>query len=478
MKQSELIVGTCLVENFFDTDAYVSLPDYQRPYVWDSIKLEQLYKDFEDHFFIDNVYNKNAPLYYLGSILLFEKEKNTYEVIDGQQRITSLLLTDYAWNKDESFLESGYWNLEYNSLLSSANLKQNYQYIKNTITVVKKYIQDIFSKLAFTVIITNSEDEAFTFFDSQNARGVTLSAVDFLKSYHLRELKGKESLQAIFAKKWDRNNTGQFLNDLFNLILWRSRQWKGKHLYFEFKDAILDNFQKQTIKGKDGEAIRLYPNIFNSLSSSLTFCESQGVVVQPNALNLQTTAEQYPFALRQPIQKGIGFFLYTEKYFAIYQMLFIENRFADFTNLYNTLLRGVSYYFRSFFRLAIISYYDKFKEVKLIECGLWLDYLLGSYRINQNSIVSQTVIKILRDNNQNLLDVIEMSYRPEDVFRFIESITTDEFYNKKTSDLGGEFGVRRIYLQNNLDFFEAVRNNEKQLNNKKRWLNEYINKIK
>lgn len=478
MRENKLSVGTCLVENFFDTDANVSLPDYQRPYVWGANKLEQLYKDFEEHFFIDGNYNENAPLYYLGSVLLFEKDKNTYEVIDGQQRITSLLITDYAWNKDESFLETGYWNLKYNSLLSSANLKQNFKYIKNTASIVKNNIQDIFSKLAFTVIITISEDEAFTFFDSQNARGVTLSAVDFLKSYHLRELKGKEKLQTIFAKKWDSNNTGQFLSDLFNLVLWRSRQWKGKNLYFEFKDAILDNFQKQTIKGKDGEIIHLYPNVFNSLSSSLTFCDAQGIVVHPNPLNLQTTAEQYPFALRQPIQKGIGFFLYTEKYYAIYQILFVEKRYPKFTKLYNTLLRGVSYYFRCFFRLAIISYYDKFKNDKLIDFGLWLDYMLGSYRINQSSIVSQTVIKILRDNNQNLLDVIEMSYRPEDVFTFIESITTEELYHKKLSELGSENGVRMKYLQNNLDFFITERNNEKQLNNKKKWLNEYINSNK
>lgn len=474
MKNNKLSVGTCLVEDFFNTAAAISLPDYQRPYVWDSTKLEQLYKDFEEHFFVEGIYNEKASLYYLGSVLLFEKDESNFEVIDGQQRITSLLITDFAWNKDESFLEGGHWNLEYKSLLSSANLKQNFKYIKNNFTIVKSYIQKIFSKLIFTVIITNSEDEAFTFFDSQNARGVTLSPVDFLKSYHLRELKGKENLQEIFAKKWDSNNTGQFLNELFNFVLWRSRQWKGSNLYFEYKDAILENFQKHTIKERDVEIINLYPNVFNSLSSSLFFSVSEGVVVQPNPLNLQTKPEHYPFAIRQPIQRGVGFFLYTEKYYSIYKLLFEDKRYPKFTHLYNTLYQGVSHYFRGFFRLAIISYYDKFKENKLIAFGLWLDYLLGSYRINQHTIVAQTVIKILRDNNQNLLDVIEMSYRPEDIFMFLKTSTKDNYYHKKNSELGGEYGVRKKYLQNNLAFFKNERNNEKQLKNKKNWIDAYL----
>ncbi|MFI8379505.1 DUF262 domain-containing protein [Leeuwenhoekiella sp. NPDC079379] len=474
MNTQSIQVGTCLVKDFFKIKVSVSLPDYQRPYVWDSDKLDQLYQDFEDHFFDNNIYNNNAALYYLGSVLLFENEDGTLEIIDGQQRITSLLITDYAWNTEEKFLQQNQWNLEYKSLISSANLEQNYKYIKSTSRRIKEHIQEIFSKLVFTVIITNSEDEAFTFFDSQNSRGVTLSPVDFLKSYHLRELKGKENLQEIFARKWDSNNTGQFLNDLFNLVLWRGRQWRGKNLNYEFKDAILDTFQKQTIKEKDQDTVNLYPNAFNTLSSSLTFCDMQGVVVKPNYLNLQTKADQYPFALRQPIQKGVGFFLYTEKYYAIYQILFVEKRYPHFTYLYDTLYKGVSYYFRSFFRLAIIFYYDKFKDDKLTDFGLWLDYLLGSYRIEQKSIVAQTVLKILKDKDQNLLDVIEMCYRPEDVFTFIKHITLKDSYSKRAKELGGENGVRRRYLQNNLDFFHKQTKGVKELNNKKNWINEYI----
>src|SRR5690606_579402 len=122
-----------------------------------------------------------------------------------------------------------------------ANIKTNYSYLKHSESLarIKEFVASILGKLIFTVIITNCEDEAFTFFDSQNNRGVSLGAVDFLKSYHLRELKDKIDIQTKFVKQWDSNNANQFLDELFSQTLWRSRNWKGKNIQFENKDLIL-----------------------------------------------------------------------------------------------------------------------------------------------------------------------------------------------------------------------------------------------
>lgn len=467
-----LEVGTILATDFFDTNTSVTLPDYQRPYVWNTEKLEQLLKDFKDHFFTIDGFNNNAPHYYLGCVLLYQRSQNEFEVIDGQQRITSLLILDHSWNESKSYLSQNKWNLEYSSMLSTSVIKHNYSYLKGNIDhQIKKYLSCIFSKLVFTVIKTNSEDEAFTFFDSQNSRGVSLSAVDFLKSYHLRELKGKEDLQRLFAKQWDSNNKAQFLTELFDLILWRSRSWKGNRLSFENKDAILKDFQKKTIKVENNDNIHLYPNIFNALANQLTYDSEVGASIQPNILNLQTKASQYPFSIRQPIQKGIGFFLYTEKYYAIYNQLFFYKKFEHFTKVYNGLISQNSNYLKTFFRLASVVYYDKFKEDNLIAFALWMDYLLGSYRLYQKTIVTQTVLKILKDNSQNLLDVIEMAYRPEEVFHFIRSITNDNHYaTDLTND--SKHGVRRTYQNANFYFYK--KENNTKLTSKKSWINEYL----
>ncbi|WP_286925599.1 DUF262 domain-containing protein [Flavobacterium sp. UBA4197] len=469
-----LEVGTLSTSDFFETDVSVKLPDYQRPYVWNEEKLKQLLKDVKDHFFYDGDYNENAQHYYLGCVLLYKKNEIEFEIIDGQQRITSLLILDYVCNETQSYLAQDKWNLEYSSMLSTTVIKHNLKYLtENVSSGIKNHLKNIFSKLVFTVIKTNSEDEAFTFFDSQNSRGVSLSAVDFLKSYHLRELKGNEDLQRRFAKQWDSNNKGQFLSELFDFILWRSRSWKGQNLSFENKDAILKDFQKKTIKELNNDLIRLYPNVCNTLANQLMYDSKLGVCLQPSVLNLQTTASQYPFSIRQPIQKGIGFFLYTEKYFAVYNQLFNDKKFKSFIEVYNKLITQNSYYLKIFFKLASVVYYDKFKDQKLQEFALWMDYLLGSYRIYQRTIVTQTVIKILRDKSQNLLDVIEMSYRPDDVFDFIRLITDKSHYNVDLAS-DPDYGVRNNYKNANLSFYQKEENSE--LITKEKWVYEYIEK--
>jgi hypothetical protein len=466
-KYEEPEVGTCTVSSFFQNSIEARIPEYQRGYVWDETKIEQLIIDLEEHFFEDDNFNENSPSYYFGTVLV-HYTGNEYNIIDGQQRITTLLLMNHAWLVENSILSKEKWNLEYNSLISQKNVKANYELLKKASTKVKRYLSQIFSNLIFTVIITKSEDEAFIFFDSQNNRGIPLSPVDFLKSYHLRELKGKENLQEIFARSWDSNNRNKFLNKLFNLILWRNRNWKGKEIDFENRDTILQSFQKNTLKKSDDERVTLYPNAFNSLSSHLSFNEEYGVTIQPNQLHLQTRAEDYPFAIRQPIQKGIGFFLFTEKYYSIYNILFKEKRFPELANSYDKLYNNVSKYLRDFFELCVVSYYDKFKNKKLLHFVLWLDYLLGSYRLKQSSIVSRTIVKILRDKGQNLLDVIEMSYRPETVFDFLQK----EVENISDEEMGKTYkGVRLVYKNNNLNYYADERGNDDDLKNKKHWIN-------
>ena len=66
------------------------IPDYQRPYKWDLEKCEILWQDITS-FFEDRKQNKE---YYLGTVVTCRNDDNTkmeIEVIDGQQRITSLL---------------------------------------------------------------------------------------------------------------------------------------------------------------------------------------------------------------------------------------------------------------------------------------------------------------------------------------------------------------------------------------------------
>lgn len=70
------------------------IPDYQRPYAWDEVQCQTLWDDIFLFSFPNNdcdLFNENEE-YFLGSIVMFKNEKGKLEVIDGQQRLTTLLL--------------------------------------------------------------------------------------------------------------------------------------------------------------------------------------------------------------------------------------------------------------------------------------------------------------------------------------------------------------------------------------------------
>ena len=72
------------------------VPDYQRPYKWDVEKCETLWNDITTFF----AEKKDGDEYFLGTIVTYESDnKNEIDIIDGQQRITSLFLLLRAFYK-------------------------------------------------------------------------------------------------------------------------------------------------------------------------------------------------------------------------------------------------------------------------------------------------------------------------------------------------------------------------------------------
>ena len=106
-------------------DRFYLIPDYQRPYRWTDEEVSQLWEDlvkaFEDR--------ENDPSYFLGSIVIIKPSAGNFrfEVIDGQQRLTTLSLLflvlrerfdknseliTYLWGKENSFSEEQHLRLE------------------------------------------------------------------------------------------------------------------------------------------------------------------------------------------------------------------------------------------------------------------------------------------------------------------------------------------------------------------------------
>lgn len=80
-------------ELFSDKRADFLIPDYQRPYAWEEKECERLWDDIFEFAIPDNNAEKfdSGKEYFLGPIVTFKNDGKS-EIIDGQQRLTTLML--------------------------------------------------------------------------------------------------------------------------------------------------------------------------------------------------------------------------------------------------------------------------------------------------------------------------------------------------------------------------------------------------
>lgn len=428
-------------KDIFNLDLPLAIHKSQRPYVWDIEKVNRLIEDLED--FKQRCTDKGLSnlSYYMSTIVLYENTegKNQLEIIDGQQRLTTLLLLDYFANEQQSILKTSPQSVifEFSSSISEQNiqrvklfLKQND--VRNRILNIKEFIQN---RLVFTVIVVPTEDEAFTYFDTQNNRGKKPSIDVVLKAVHLRGIINNADLQKQCAEKWENieryafhgitipgNNEG-FLYPFIKFILWRVRTWKFNKASFENENKI-ENIFSRYLTSSDRNGIFFYPQ--STITNNREFEYINGeLFYTPKSINLTELNQtiNLPFQLRQPLKKGLPFFLYLEKYALIYRLLFVDNNtnnskeMTDFRAFYKKVYHQHSEYMKQYFILCMMMFYDKFKENNLLNFSLALDYLIGAERLSNYYIFD---IKYVNVNNQsNVLDAIQMAYCPKEVLNFI-----------------------------------------------------------
>lgn len=267
-----------------DKQYQLTIPDYQRAYVWDTERVKILLEDLDEQINAD--LNQNNPeKYLLGSLILCEGKnkdnKETFEVVDGQQRLVSLALIllclEKLTNKNATidFLkDSTFAHSE-----SKKHIKENYDFIKSWFEARPdkhdKFKANLKDTIEFICILAPSLDDAFIFFDSVNAKGMRLEAYDLIKAFHLRALEdysakskdSKSSLTAYFAKEFEKlakEKDGENLKILFNDTLTPARQWLRHNsdkvsyqmdVYNEFCAEIPQRFKSSPLIVKDSLGI-------------------------------------------------------------------------------------------------------------------------------------------------------------------------------------------------------------------------------
>ena len=207
----------------------LKIPDYQRPYKWDRKHIEALLNDIEDA--LNDAKKYDAFKYRLGTIILYKntskatEEAESYDIIDGQQRIISLSLIKLVLeNELPEFLR----HVTFRNKISQQRIRDNYALIKDWFRyneTKKTLFKEAFSNILEVIIFSVDQlSEAFQLFDSQNTRGKSLDPHDLLKAYHLREMQDDlEGMQSA-VKEWEAKDS-QKIKALFDLYLFPILNW-------------------------------------------------------------------------------------------------------------------------------------------------------------------------------------------------------------------------------------------------------------
>lgn len=478
MKKERIEVETYKYLDIYEKFPNLVVPNYQRAYTWSTEKVEDLINDWKE--FIDSG-NSEKTTYYMGTLLFYCNGDGNYEIIDGQQRLTTLALINHCLY--HTLLEGQ--NMSFNQYASAHNIVKNSNYLQNRKTeLVKLEKAAVLSKLQFTIIVTYNEDNAFTFFDSQNNRGVMLDVDDYLKAYHLRAIP--EINQESMAKQWEaisyfaRKSENYELNleYLFNDILLKSRQWKGQS-YFpsSAKENVLNEFQKRTHKTKNGDSkYRLFANNNNMRFHAVEYQEDDTLIMlsKQKVVNVNS----FPFSIRQPLFEGHNFFLFTQKYHEVFKLLFYNHPDENtelykvtkfYTDVYN---EDMSAYLRRYMQLCMVMYYDNFGAEKIYEAVQHFDYLIGSIRVDKYYVRYEAIKNSLSNLQYNILDVIQGAFLTEEVFEFIKNqhsiadIYKDENRYKDKNE-GYRNNVIKRYIERVCNYYDK---DIKKFKNRKLWL--------
>jgi hypothetical protein len=242
------------ISQLFDTDGKMAfeIPKYQREYTWGSYDWENLFDDLLD----------NQPGYFLGTIICIDTSIDAInapkrEVVDGQQRLTTLSLLlcalyasiaqykgqlsddqqdDFSLLKRKLVLKntaSGIrvipqtqnHNLEdYKGVLAeqkiispspmpkfagNRRIKKAFEYFKkrieesaqDAVTTLFEMLEKVNSSVMVMIEVSNHSD-AYTLFESLNNRGTPLTAIDLIKNLLLAKLDlvGSESIDYYFTR--------------------------------------------------------------------------------------------------------------------------------------------------------------------------------------------------------------------------------------------------------------------------------------
>lgn len=416
MSNSIEVKSISLSELFLDFN--LKIPEYQRPYVWTKYNINKLIHQISEH----NNRKDDKPNFYLGSIVL-HKDDDGYNIIDGQQRITTMQIL----GKVKSNVN---FNVTYSHPITFKHVKENFDHYNSNKETIESLDLD-FSKLNITLVITNSEDMAYNFFETLNTGGIRLGGTDILKAHHLRSIKENDERNS-FAKEWESKQKNlETVNKMLSLI--RRMDYLNRHKNLPdkntdisgWKNILTEDFAEKVKKGNK--------------DIGYSFVE-----IEENTHKI--TADKY--AIRQPLNEGVNYINYLLRFTDDYNFLFLDEnqkgKYAEFNSKIINVIDG-TIDLRSYYKLALLSFVDRFGRKNALEFSLYLFRFIYSLRLSDKSRIYEATVRNFIDETK-ILDRILNAFTYEDILIYLKS----RKFEMQTKDIKGV--NERFYNRIN-DFF-------------------------
>ncbi|MDI1495937.1 MAG: hypothetical protein K8823_1245 [Cenarchaeum symbiont of Oopsacas minuta] len=315
----------------------LKVPIYQRKYSWKRIQCEQLWTDI-----INAAEDAETLTYFIGTVVYVAEPTNPgdvpcYNIIDGQQRLTSISLLLTALSRSIKNTECKIAKEEIDGLLLNIHrpqhkhkliltqtdentlkciidnesypkdysiiLKNNFEYFegmveKTNLELIYRGIQ----KLSIVQITLDAKDNSQLIFESLNSTGLALSKTDLIRNYILMDLESREQFD-IYTNYWQpmENNFDnyahfdEFMKDY--LIIKNHKVIKIEDIYAEFKKYHKQEKRKKTKIEELVKDLKYHSEFFTKLlyDKKESDLELQAAIRSINELNANVVR---PFLLK------------------------------------------------------------------------------------------------------------------------------------------------------------------------------------
>ena len=379
--------GDVSVGQLFSGDNFFRVPNYQRPFSWDFDNFDDLVSDTR--------LAKRSENYFLGTIVLHKSENETKVVVDGQQRLTSLMILlacirdsiDSNEHKEElqdrimqkkkvldgiperERLEVKDRDIFNAVVLTNGGTKAlpnrhglsqpQLRYLdackafhealdKMSETEKLEYVTFLNQRCKLIFLMAGTFDEAFRLFEIVNDRGKQLRRIDVLKALNISpENVAQESVRDKLAARWEEAEAsvgeGAFESIFFLLRLIIIKEKPQGDVLSEFRTKVFD---KNVVKPGEPfielvlEYVNLYRQIFVDRSYTTGLPDDYRFQSLVYIMNSEFQASEWRacilyFAHKFGRDRIYAFTLAIEKVFLTHWVRGVrkDERYADYTRI-------------------------------------------------------------------------------------------------------------------------------------------------